>query len=199
MIDASCDLFHMEWHLAVLSCVWLLVTPWTVAHQPPLSMEFSRQEYWSRLPFPPPGDLPHLGIEPVPPALAGGFFTTEPPGKPSDLWLHRLKYSAPENIITLELCLWVNKEKTFGSAYILKPHVSAKLKVIWKFGLVSNFSTIFVFFWEKILDPRNNDTFKTVVHEPKIQRGRDFFLLHCMCRNKFPKLTFVRFKISGWQ
>ena len=61
------------------------VTPWTVAHQAPLSMEFSRQEYWSGLPFPPRGDLPDPGIEavlPVSPALAGGFFTTEPPGKP---------------------------------------------------------------------------------------------------------------------
>ena len=45
-------------------------------------MEFSRQKYWSGLPFPPPGDLPDLGIEPMSPALAGGFFTTEPPGKP---------------------------------------------------------------------------------------------------------------------
>ena len=47
-----------------LSCVWLFVTPWTVASQPPLSMEFPRQEYWSRLPFPLPGDLPNPGIEP---------------------------------------------------------------------------------------------------------------------------------------
>ena len=44
-------------------------------------MEFSRQEYWSGLPFPPPGDLPDPGIEPASPALAGGFFTTEPHGK----------------------------------------------------------------------------------------------------------------------
>ena len=54
------------------------MTPWTVAHQAPLSMEFSRQEYWSGLPFPIPGDLPDPGIEPtspVSPALAGGFFT----------------------------------------------------------------------------------------------------------------------------
>ena len=58
------------------------VTPWTVAHQVPLSMEFSRQEYWSGLPFPSPGDLPDSRMEPVSPALAGGFFTTEPPGKP---------------------------------------------------------------------------------------------------------------------
>jgi len=45
-------------------------------------MGFSRQEYWSGLPFPSPGDLPDLGVEPESPALAGGFFTTEPPGKP---------------------------------------------------------------------------------------------------------------------
>ena len=53
------------------------VTPWTVAPQAPLSMEFSRQEYWSRFPCPPgiSGDLPDPGIEPASPALAGGFFT----------------------------------------------------------------------------------------------------------------------------
>ena len=56
-------------------------TPWTVVHQASLSMGFSRQEYWSGLPFLSPGDLPHPRIEPVSLALAGGFFTTEPPGK----------------------------------------------------------------------------------------------------------------------
>ena len=58
------------------------VTPQTVACQAPLSMGFFRQEYWSGLPFPSPGNLPDQGIKPVSPALAGGFFTTEPPGKP---------------------------------------------------------------------------------------------------------------------
>ena len=58
--------------------------PWTVAHQAPLSMKFSRQEYWSGLPFPPPGDLPNPGTEPPSPALTGRFFTTEPPGKPHE-------------------------------------------------------------------------------------------------------------------
>ena len=58
-------------------------TLWTAAHQAPLSMGFSREDYWSELPFPPPGDLPWPGIEPpTPPALAGGCFPTEPPGKP---------------------------------------------------------------------------------------------------------------------
>ena len=53
----------------VLSCVWLFATPRTVAHQAPLSMGFPRQEYWSGLPFPPPGDLAGPGIKPVSPAL----------------------------------------------------------------------------------------------------------------------------------
>ena len=57
------------------------VTPWTVACQAPLSMGFPRQEYWNRLPFPSPGDLPNPGIEPVSPAFAGRFLTIEPPGK----------------------------------------------------------------------------------------------------------------------
>ena len=60
------------------------VTPWTVARQAPLSMEFSRQEYWSGLPFRSPEDLPDLGIEPASPESAGGFFTTELPGKPEN-------------------------------------------------------------------------------------------------------------------
>ena len=64
-------------------CPKLFATPWTVAHQGPLSMKFSRQGYWSGLPFPFPGDLPHPGIDPMPLTLAGGFFTAEPPGKPT--------------------------------------------------------------------------------------------------------------------
>ena len=58
-------------------------TPWIVAHQAPLSMGLPRKEYWSGLPFPSLGDLPDPRIEPTSPALAGGFFTIEPPGKPS--------------------------------------------------------------------------------------------------------------------
>ena len=61
-----------------LSCVQLFVTPWTIACQVPLSMEFSRQEYWSELPCPTPGDLPDPGIKPtfLASSLAGGFFIT---------------------------------------------------------------------------------------------------------------------------
>ena len=58
-----------------------LATPPTIAHQPPLSLGFPRQECWSGLPIPPPGDFPDSGIEPASPALVGEFFITEPPGK----------------------------------------------------------------------------------------------------------------------
>ena len=65
--------------LRLFSRAWLFGTLWAVARQPSLSMGFSRQEYWSGLPRPPPGDLPNPGIKPTSlmfPALAGGFFTT---------------------------------------------------------------------------------------------------------------------------
>ena len=58
------------------------MTSWIVAHQAPLSIGFSRQEYWSGLPFPSPGDLPDPGIEPRSPALQGGSLPAEPQGKP---------------------------------------------------------------------------------------------------------------------
>ena len=69
-------------HAQTLSRIWLFATPWTVAHQAPLSMGFPRQKYWSGLPCLLPGYLSNPGIEPASPALAGRLFSTEPPGKP---------------------------------------------------------------------------------------------------------------------
>ena len=69
-------------------------TPWTIAHQVPLSTAFPKQECWSGLPFPSPGDLPNPRIKLRSPALAGKFFTTEPPG---ESW---------NNIYTMELYLY---------------------------------------------------------------------------------------------
>ena len=74
--------------LSRFSRVKLFATLQIVACQAPLSMRFSRQEYWSRLPFPSPGDIPDPGIKPMSPASpasAGGFFTTESPRKPSNV------------------------------------------------------------------------------------------------------------------
>ena len=72
----------MKVRVKSLSRVRLSVTPWTVAHQAPLSMGFSRQEYWSGLPFPSPGDLSDPGIDPRSPALQADALTSETPGKP---------------------------------------------------------------------------------------------------------------------
>ena len=58
--------------------------PWTIAHQAPLSMEFSRQEYWGRLPFPSPGDLPDPELKPRSPALQADSVLSEPPGMPPE-------------------------------------------------------------------------------------------------------------------
>ena len=71
-----------ELKLKLLSPVRLFVISWTVAYEDPPSMEFSRQEYWSGLPFPSPGDLPNPGIKPGSPALQADALPSEPPGKP---------------------------------------------------------------------------------------------------------------------
>ena len=87
ILIAHAHTFRKGWFMRF--CVWVLshaqlcATLWTVAPPAPLSLGFPRQEHWSGLPFPPPGNLPDPGIGPaslVSPALAGGFFTTEPPG-----------------------------------------------------------------------------------------------------------------------
>ena len=74
---------EMKVKVKSLSRVQLFSTPWTVGHQAPPSMGFPRQEYWSGLPFPSPGDLPDPGIEPRSPTLQADALTYEPPGKPS--------------------------------------------------------------------------------------------------------------------
>ena len=76
-----------------VSHVRLFVALWTIGHQAPLSLEFSRQEYWRKLPFPTPGDLPSPGIKLksiASPVLAGGFFITVLPGKPGEKGINRL-------------------------------------------------------------------------------------------------------------
>ena len=83
IISCACRLNHF-------SCVWLFATLWIVAHQAPLFMGFSRQEYWSGLPSPSPGDLPNSGIRPGSPALQLDSLRAEQPGKPHNeivIWL----------------------------------------------------------------------------------------------------------------
>ena len=94
-----------------LSCVRLFATPWTAALQAPLSIEFSRQEYWSGLPFPFPGDLLNPGIEPRSPALEADCLPSEPPEKCRDT-------------TTLPMARWVTRE---NSARTLRRNVRPRL------------------------------------------------------------------------
>ena len=93
----------MKW----LSRVQLFATPWTVAYQVPLSMEFSRQEYWSGLPFPSLGDLPNPGIKPRSRALLADALPSEPPGKPSDSFYAEIDpfliFSQKKNVKTYKM------------------------------------------------------------------------------------------------
>ena len=98
--------------MCVFSSVQLFLIPWAVVHQAPLFMEFSRQEYWSGLPFLSPGDLCEPGIKPesfVSPALAGRFFTTEPPGKPMSVCGYLVSSDIPTSLTLAfrEVHLWI--------------------------------------------------------------------------------------------
>ena len=73
---------HLKVKVKSLSRAQLFATSWTIAYQAPQSMGFSRQEYWSGLPFPSPGDLPNPGIEPGSPALQTDALLSAPLGKP---------------------------------------------------------------------------------------------------------------------
>ena len=107
---------------------WFFVTPWTVAHQAPLSMKFSRQEYWSRLPFPSPGDLPDPGITPGSPVLQANSLPSLSPGKPhnrvtyplqlnkSIKWWAWIWFSACLNLLVTAIWSWTQD----SSLYTLK-------------------------------------------------------------------------------
>ena len=89
-----------------LSRVRLFATPWTVAYQAPPSMGFSRQECWSGLPLPSPGDLPNPEIEPGSPALQADTLPSEPPGKPLKLNCNTISHFNFNYLFTLMMMLW---------------------------------------------------------------------------------------------
>ena len=100
-------------------------TLWTVAHQAPLSMGFLRQEYWSRLPFPSPGDFPEPEIKPVYPLLACGFFATEPPGEPICCQLYCLISKKDALILKFHLVF------IYDILQVLCWNSTATMKLLW--------------------------------------------------------------------
>ena len=102
ILNTTLLVHEVKW--SEVSCLRLFSTPWTVAYQDPQSMGFSRQEFWSGLPFPSPGDLPNPGNKTVSPQLAGRFFTTEPPEKRLGRFISRyfILYDEIVNVIVSE-------------------------------------------------------------------------------------------------
>ena len=96
-LSFSASVYKWKVKVKSLSRIRLFATPWTVAYQVSPSMGFSRQEHWSGLPFPSPGDLPNPGIEPGSSALEADALTSEPPGKQTFKW-----NSVPKALSTLE-------------------------------------------------------------------------------------------------
>ena len=107
-----------------LSRVWLLATP-LVAYQAPQSMEFSRQEYWSGLPFPSPGDLPNSGIEPRSPMLQADALPSEPPGKPLETRLNHLEHSIKAEFTEIKMA----KIFSFRDKRVWLPHIWSVIKL----------------------------------------------------------------------
>ena len=95
--------FYIVLEVKSLSHVQLFATPWTVPYQAPPSMEFSRQEYWSGLPFPSPGDLPNPGIKLGSPALQTDALLSEPPGKPHKIHIDAIKMNEADSFTSRNL------------------------------------------------------------------------------------------------
>ena len=160
------SLLLSEW-VKSLSRVRLFATPWTVAYQASLSMGFSRQEYWSGLPFPSPGDLPNPGIEPGSPALEIDPLTSEPPGKPKSLLFGEQLMVSPINCFLqgefwrwtscicslVSLMLWVKVARTHLTLniFILSKRFSyCLLRVMWGFGMFKfSEASVVAFGWKR--------------------------------------------------
>jgi len=112
-----------------LSRVWLSAIPWTVARQAPLSMEFSRQEYWSGLPFPFPGDLPNPDIKPRSPTLQADALSSEPPGKPPGS--QSIRVSASTSVLPMYIQDWFPFLAVQGTLKTLLQHHSSKASILW--------------------------------------------------------------------
>ena len=112
-----------------LSRLWLFVTPWTAAHQAPLSLRFSRQGYWSGLPFPSPGDLPNPGIEPGSPALQANSLPTELQGKLDMYILNCLKFQEAINACICKF--WTDVEK-LGKNYLSTKKTFYSKMIAWE-------------------------------------------------------------------
>ena len=123
-------------------------TPWTVALQAPLSMEFSRQEYWKGLPCPPPGDLPHPAIEPSSPTLQAHSLPAEPPGKPMNTGVDSLSllqgiFPTQESNQGLLHCRWILYQLSYRGLFLVSMHFR-QLGAVWIHLFGTDHSIVFL-------------------------------------------------------
>ena len=126
-------------HIMLLFSCWVMsnsfVTLWTVAHQASLSVGFPRQEHWTGLPFPSLGDLPDSGIEPMSPPLAGRFFTTEPPEKPTFYYIQLIiikckEYNTKEWVKNYggQKIMWAKSARMGAGGCFLMKEITSELR-----------------------------------------------------------------------
>ena len=115
-------------------------TPWTVACQIPLSMGLTRQEYWSGLSVLSPGALPDPGIELTSPALPSGFFTTEPPRKPSEGWFHNKFVHTGSHVsqYPLSVWFWAWVDQAHAASWVWGGRSEATALTVQRFSLVTD-------------------------------------------------------------
>ena len=165
--------------LSCFSCVWMCATPWTATCQAPLTMGFSRQEYWSGVPCPPPGDFPNLGIEPMSPmspALAGGFFTTSTTWEACHSWDHSLIIWG-NRIVTLQTCGIYHFNWIITPQHLVWHHtplmwcMKDTILTYYAFQKTFNLRTWLVVQWLRILLPMQGTQVWSLVQEDSTSHG----------------------------
>ena len=145
----------LQWKVKSLSRVQLFVTAWTVAYQAPLPMGFSRQQYWSGLPFPSPADLSNPGIEPRSPALQTDSLPSEPPGKSVYQASKKKKKKYHEPIYVIYLSLWLFQRKSFQLLKSLHLWGDSTIKQDLKiYTYIVNFGKVNFIFYFYLATPR---------------------------------------------
>ena len=135
LVCSTCTYLSQLSQLKSLSRVRLFATPWTIAYQAPPSMGFSRQECWSGLPFPSPGDLPDLGIKPRSPTLQADALLSEPPGKCGSIQLSSLSlvrlFATPWTAV-LQASLSITNSQSSLRLMSIKSMIPSNMEVLGK-------------------------------------------------------------------
>ena len=164
-----------KWKCLLLSCVQLFVTPWSVAHQAPLSLGFPRQEYWSGLPFHSPGDLSDSWIQPRSPTLQADSLLSEPPGKSQNRYGTYSIGMVPRDG-THDIFLWIPQ----GYNIIIQCYIERDLRCyidkIFTLGLGGVWDEV-IYIWLHSLWPLSWVETKTQTRNHSVRKGEWFLVI----------------------